>query len=195
MTANDLHSQYVPRSENHPRTGSHTWVEFDGILKTFKIWDGRAQIEQFETDSPTAGRIEGLTLRTYDPTAHEWRLSWANSKIGRPGIRRRSELLQGWPRRILLPGLYRRPDDFDSLHRWDITPNSAHFEQSFSDDGGKTWEVNWITDQTRVSEEAFNAMAQRYTTAADKITSGDATESNCRPARFRSALGQSGNSS
>ena len=33
-----------------------------------------------------------------------------------------------------------------------ITSNSAHFEQSFSDDGGKTWEVNWITDQTRVSE-------------------------------------------
>ncbi len=31
-----------------------------------------------------------------------------------------------------------------------ITPNSAHFEQSFSDDGGKTWEVNWITDQIRV---------------------------------------------
>ena len=26
----------------------------------------------------------------------------------------------------------------------EITPNSAHFEQSFSDDGGKTWEVNWI---------------------------------------------------
>jgi hypothetical protein len=34
----------------------------------------------------------------------------------------------------------------------EITPNSAHFEQSFSDDGGKTWEVNWITDQTRVPE-------------------------------------------
>ena len=28
-----------------------------------------------------------------------------------------------------------------------------HFEQSFSDDGGKTWEVNWITDQTRVGDE------------------------------------------
>ena len=36
----------------------------------------------------------------------------------------------------------------------DITPNSAHFEQSFSDDGGKTWEVNWITDQTRVKDES-----------------------------------------
>jgi hypothetical protein len=34
-----------------------------------------------------------------------------------------------------------------------ITKNSAHFEQSFSDDGGKTWEVNWITDQTRVGSD------------------------------------------
>ncbi len=31
-----------------------------------------------------------------------------------------------------------------------ITKSSAHFEQAFSDDGGKTWEVNWITDQTRI---------------------------------------------
>ena len=32
-----------------------------------------------------------------------------------------------------------------------ITQNSAHFEQSFSEDGGQTWEVNWITDQTRAT--------------------------------------------
>jgi hypothetical protein len=32
----------------------------------------------------------------------------------------------------------------------DMTPTSAHFEQSFSDDGGKTWEVNWITTHVRV---------------------------------------------
>ena len=33
-----------------------------------------------------------------------------------------------------------------------MTTSSPHFEQSFSDDGGKTWEVNWITDQTRVTD-------------------------------------------
>jgi hypothetical protein len=32
--------------------------------------------------------------------------------------------------------------------------DTPYFEQSFSEDGGKTWEVNWITDQTRVKDEA-----------------------------------------
>ena len=31
----------------------------------------------------------------------------------------------------------------------DITRDSCRFEQSFSADGGKTWEVNWIAVDTR----------------------------------------------
>jgi hypothetical protein len=31
----------------------------------------------------------------------------------------------------------------------DITPDSHHFEQSFSDDGGKTWEPNFVATLTR----------------------------------------------
>lgn len=30
-----------------------------------------------------------------------------------------------------------------------ITPNSSRFEQAFSDDGGKTWETNWVMTFTR----------------------------------------------
>jgi hypothetical protein len=30
-----------------------------------------------------------------------------------------------------------------------ITPDSCHFDQSFSADGGRTWEVNWIAVDTR----------------------------------------------
>jgi len=26
----------------------------------------------------------------------------------------------------------------------DIIPNSSRFEQAFSDDGGKSWETNWV---------------------------------------------------
>jgi hypothetical protein len=31
----------------------------------------------------------------------------------------------------------------------DMAANSCRFEQAFSDDGGKTWETNWIAVDTR----------------------------------------------
>jgi hypothetical protein len=48
-------------------------------------------------------------------------------------------------------------DDKSILVRYDWTAlasHSPHFEQSFSEDGGKTWEANWITDQTRSDDLA-----------------------------------------
>jgi hypothetical protein len=39
----------------------------------------------------------------------------------------------------------------------DITPNSCRFEQAFSDEGGKTWEVNWLAKDTRVEGESIKA--------------------------------------
>jgi hypothetical protein len=137
----------------HPLTGSTTWVEFDGTSVTRKVWDGRAQLEEFETDSPAGGHIEGLTLRLYDPQTHQWSLYWANSKGGPIFPPQIGEFKNG------------RGEFFgqDTLNGrvifvrfvWsDTTTNSPHFEQSYSEDGGKTWEVNWITDQTRVNDES-----------------------------------------
>jgi hypothetical protein len=37
-----------------------------------------------ETEGPS-GHIEGLTLRLYNPEAHQWSLYWANSKDGAMG--------------------------------------------------------------------------------------------------------------
>jgi hypothetical protein len=33
-----------------------------------------------------------------------------------------------------------------------ITSTSVHFEQSYSSDGGKTWEANWIADDSRITD-------------------------------------------
>ena len=135
----------------HPLSGSNTWVEFDGDSVTRKVWDGRAQLEQFETDG-SAGHIEGLTLRLYDPQSRQWRLYWANSKNGYMEQPMVGEFKNG-------RGEFYDQEAFNGKmiyvrYVWsDITPNSAHFEQSFSEDGGKTWEANWITDQTRVKDE------------------------------------------
>jgi hypothetical protein len=134
-----------------PLTGSNTWVEFDGIDVDRKVWDGRANLDEVELDGP-AGHIEGLTLRLYNPESHQWSLYWANGKAGviggPPNV---GEFKDG-------RGEFYCQDTFNGRmifirYVWsDITSNSAHFEQSFSDDGGKTWEVNWITDQRRISD-------------------------------------------
>jgi hypothetical protein len=137
----------------HPLTGSTSWVEFDGTSVTRKIWDGRAQLEEFETDSAAAGHIEGLTLRLYDPRSHQWSLYWANSKGGSIFPPQIGEFKNG-------RGEFYAQDTLNGKSIFvrfiwsDTTTNTPHFEQSFSDDGGKTWEVNWITDQTRVKDES-----------------------------------------
>ena len=134
----------------HPLTGSKEWVDFEGTSITRKVWDGKAWLEEFET-SGASGKVEGLTLRLYHPDSHQWYLYWSNSKDGIMGIPTIGEFNNG-------VGEFYDQEPFNGRailvrYIWsNITPNSAHFEQSFSDDGGKTWEVNWITDQTRASE-------------------------------------------
>jgi len=148
----------------NPLTGSDKWVEFDGTSVTRKIWDGRSQIEEFETDG-AAGHIEGLTLRLYNPQSHQWSLCWANAKDGTVVAPQIGEFRNG-------VGEFYGTDTFNGkfiLIRFiwsNTTTNTPHFEQSFSVDGGKTWEVNWITDQTRVSDQAENGSAQQNSAAA-----------------------------
>lgn len=45
------------------------------------VRDGEANLGELEVEGP-AGRIQGLSLRLYDPASGEWRISWANSRNG-----------------------------------------------------------------------------------------------------------------
>jgi len=162
----------------NPLTGSDKWVEFDGTSVTRKIWEGRSQIEEFETDG-APGHIEGLTLRLYNPQSHQWSLYWANAKDGTVVAPQIGEFRNG-------VGEFYGTDTLNGkviLIRFiwsNTTTNTPHFEQSFSVDGGKTWEVNWITDQTRVSERSEKAPGQgnpgAATTGAQEATSDGASD-------------------
>jgi len=134
----------------HPLTGSTAWVEYDGTTVVSKVWNGRANLVELDVNGP-AGHIEALSLRLYNPESHQWSLNFANSAGGTMSQPTIGEFKNG------------RGEFFDQetlngraiLVRFvisDITPNSCHFEQAFSDDGGKTWEVNWIATDTRVKE-------------------------------------------
>jgi len=134
----------------HPLTGSTTWVEYDGTTLVRKVWNGRANLVELEVDGPQ-GHIEALSLRLYNPDSHQWSLNFSNSASGTLGTPSIGEFKDG------------RGEFFDQetlgaraiLVRFVIsavTPTLCHFEQAFSDDGGKTWEVNWIADDVRIAD-------------------------------------------
>ena len=134
----------------HPLTGSTTWIEYDGTTVVRKVWNGRANLVELDADG-AAGHFEGLNLRLYNPQSHQWSLNFANSNDGTLSQPTIGEFKNG------------RGEFFDQetlngraiYVRFvisEIAPDSCRFEQAFSTDGGKTWEVNWIATDTRVKD-------------------------------------------
>ncbi|RDD79856.1 hypothetical protein DVJ77_20315 [Dyella tabacisoli] len=132
----------------HPLSGSQTWAAYEGTSVVRKLWNGRANLVELEADGP-AGHLELLSLRLYNPQAHQWSLNVTSSKSGSLGTPTVGEFKNG-------RGEFIDQETFNDrtiLVRFvisDITADSCHFEQAFSDDGGKTWEINWIATDTRV---------------------------------------------
>ena len=134
----------------NPLTGSSTWVEYEGTTVVRKVWNGRANLVELAADSP-AGHFEGLSLRLYNPNSRQWSLNFANISGGvmtQPTI---GEFKNGRGEFFSQETLNGRAI-FVRFVISDITQNSCRFEQAFSDDGGKTWEVNWIATDTRVKD-------------------------------------------
>jgi hypothetical protein len=135
---------------SHPLTGSTTWTKMEGTVVVKKVWDGRAQLEEVEADGPN-GHFEDLTLFLYDPTAHQWNMNIANVKGGTLSVPAIGEFKDG-------RGEFYDQEPYNGRNIlvrivWsDITPDSHKFEQSFSADGGKTWEPNFVANLERVKE-------------------------------------------
>jgi len=133
-----------------PLTGSRTWIEYDGTTVVRKVWNGRANLAELEAEGPK-GHLQVLSLRLYDPGAAQWSLNAASSKGGGISVPTVGEFRNG-------RGEFYDYENFNGRmilvrNLWsDITANSCRFEQAFSEDGGKTWEVNWIAVDTRITE-------------------------------------------
>jgi hypothetical protein len=95
--------------------------------------------------------FSGFTLRTFDLARGLWSIYWVSSTRGvlEPPVVGRFENGRG-----VFEG-----DDTDEGRAtrvrfvWDaITPDSARWRQAFSDDGGLTWETNWVMVFTRADQ-------------------------------------------
>ena len=132
----------------HPLSGSNSWVELEGTTVVRKIWNGHANLAELTTDA-ASGHLQVLSLRLYDPRSLQWSLNTANANSGSLGVPTIGDFKNG-------RGEFFDQESFNGRtilvrNVWsDITADSCRFEQAFSDDGGKTWEVNWIAVDIRV---------------------------------------------
>lgn len=131
-----------------PLSGSSEWVEYQGTTVVRSVWSGKANLVELEVTGG-AGQLEGLALRLYNPGSRQWSLNYSNSRGGTLSPPYVGEFRDG-------RGVFYGTDDLAGrviLARFVITrpsPDIARFEQAFSDDGGATWEVNWIAEDRRV---------------------------------------------
>ncbi len=131
----------------HPLTASSEWVEFDGTAIDKPIWDGRAQLEEFEANSPT-GHIEGMTVRIYDTKSRQWSIYWANQSDGKFSLPATVGQFENGRGEFFDQEDYKGKNIF-VRYTWISSPDSPRWEQAFSSDGGKTWETNWIWTLSR----------------------------------------------
>jgi len=132
-----------------PLTGSTEWAQMDGITRVRKVWGGKANLAEYQADG-SQGHVELLSLRWYNPGAHQWQLDFATPGVGTLGTPGVGEFKNG-------RGDFYDQESFNGrsilvrFSIWPITADTAQSEQAFSADGGATWEVNWINKYTRMT--------------------------------------------
>ena len=131
-----------------PLSGSNKWVELDGTSVVRSVMGGRANLVELDVSGPS-GRIAGVSLRLYNPEARQWSLHYASLASGSLTAPVVGAFDHGRGEFFGFDTLGGKP----VFVRFVIACpalDACRFEQAFSNDAGKSWEVNWIATDTRV---------------------------------------------
>lgn len=133
----------------HRLAGNNEWEAFGGKSVLWLALGGLGTVDDNIVELPD-GVYRGLTVRAFDPATQEWAIWWVDGRSGRidPPVRGRFAADSGE---------FVGPDTFEGRpilmrFRWlDIHSKQPHWEQAFSPDNGRSWEVNWENFFTRTS--------------------------------------------
>jgi Protein of unknown function (DUF1579) len=129
--------------------GNHEWQEFDGTCSMRPLLGGSGNADDNLVNLPD-GPYHAVSLRAYDPGTQRWAIWWLDARH---------------PHHIDVPVVGGFDDGIGSFFaddvingqavrvrfKWlDIHTASPRWEQAFSPDAGKTWEVNWTMRFERV---------------------------------------------
>ncbi len=133
--------------------GSQEWQEFTGRSAFWHTMGGLGNIDDNSLALP-AGDYRGLSVRAFDPKAGSWAIWWLDGRN---------------PEHIDPPvrgGFHGDEGEFIGTDTHKGTPVTVRFrwhevrskrpwwDQAFSTDGGKTWEINWRNYFTRTNSAA-----------------------------------------
>lgn len=147
----------------HPLRGSNVWVTYDGTVTVRKVWGGAASVEEIEANGPD--HLEFVNVRLYNKASHQWSLNGTSSSDGALATPTFGGFEDG-------RGVFYDQETFNGRMILDrqtflrITPTSYAFEQAFSDDGGKTWEPNFVAHLTRTSLTAPSEGSRHVTSTS-----------------------------
>jgi hypothetical protein len=127
------------RKLKDPMSGREEWQEFEVKAKFFTLLDGLVSVEELRD---AKGAPFGSAMRTFDRAKRTWSDAWVSARDGvlqlpshgrfenGVGIWESPEEFNGQP--ILARGIWKR-----------VSKNEVIWEQLFSRDKGKTWELTW----------------------------------------------------
>lgn len=131
--------------------GCTEWDEFGGSSELRQLMDGRANVDDCLLELP-GGAYRAVTLRSFDPETGQWAIWWLD---GRFPHQMDVPMIGGFSSGV---GTFYADEQIDGRSvrvrfLWsDVTATSCRWQQAFSVDGGKTWEVNWVMDFTRITQ-------------------------------------------
>jgi hypothetical protein len=140
---------------------STEWIEFDGTSEVQPLLNGLGNLDRYSAQRD-GKLVKGITVRLLNPDTGEWSLYWADNV--RPGALQMPMIgkFQGDT------GEFFGEEEVDGKKvlcrfRW-IRGDAPRWEQAFSDDGGASWEVNWVMTMTRPCATDFPVIEfRRYT--------------------------------
>jgi len=128
---------------------SNEWIELTGTSRCVPTMGGTGNMDDNIINKPDIS-YPAMTVRTFDAKTGLWAIWWFDGRMphGPVDPPMKGSFKDG-------VGTFYADDTHDGKpvkvrFLWShITPTSCRWEQSLSPDGGQTWEVNWVMENTR----------------------------------------------
>lgn len=131
-----------------PLDANAAWAEFDGTSNVQALSNSRANTVDLSLTNSAGNRIEGVSIRLFNPQTAQWNINYASMRDGALTAPVYGNFHDA-------RGVFYGQDTVDGravMVRFvisDVSANSARFTQSYSADGGQTWIDNWVATDTR----------------------------------------------